>query len=68
MLATGHYRNGILLSALTADAVAALVDGEPVAPVWAPFGPDRFAPAASSTRAVRRRFGPPAVQPGSVPA
>ncbi|MEO6501084.1 MAG: glycine oxidase ThiO [Jatrophihabitantaceae bacterium] len=43
VLATGHYRNGILLSALTADAVAALVDGEPVAPVWRPFGPDRFA-------------------------
>ncbi|HEX8079424.1 MAG TPA: glycine oxidase ThiO [Jatrophihabitans sp.] len=43
VLATGHYRNGILLSALTADAVAALVSGEPVAPVWRPFGPDRFA-------------------------
>ncbi|MDQ1743130.1 MAG: glycine oxidase [Pseudonocardiales bacterium] len=43
VLATGHYRNGILLSALTADAVAALVAGEPVAAVWQPFGPDRFA-------------------------
>ncbi len=42
VLATGHYRNGILLSALTADAVAALVLDEPVAPVWRPFGPDRF--------------------------
>lgn len=43
VLATGHYRNGILLSALTAEAVAALVAGEPVAPAWLPFGPDRFA-------------------------
>lgn len=43
VLATGHYRNGILLSALTADAVAALVSGEPVVPVWRPFGHDRFA-------------------------
>ncbi len=43
MLATGHYRNGILLSALTAEAVAALVSDEPVAVVWRPFGPGRFA-------------------------
>ncbi|MEO7260899.1 MAG: glycine oxidase ThiO [Jatrophihabitantaceae bacterium] len=43
VLATGHYRNGILLSALTADAVTALVNGEPVPPVWRPFGPGRFA-------------------------
>jgi glycine oxidase len=42
VLATGHYRNGILLSALTADAVAALVAGEPAAPVWRPFHPGRF--------------------------
>ncbi|HEX8304151.1 MAG TPA: glycine oxidase ThiO [Jatrophihabitans sp.] len=42
VLATGHYRNGILLSALTADAVVALVAGEPPAPVWAPFSPGRF--------------------------
>jgi glycine oxidase len=42
VLATGHYRNGILLSALTADAVVGLVVGEPVAPVWTPFHPGRF--------------------------
>ena len=51
VLATGHYRNGILLSALTADAVTALVAGEPVAPVWAPFHPGRFtgdAPAVAT--------------------
>ncbi|HEX8768839.1 MAG TPA: glycine oxidase ThiO, partial [Jatrophihabitans sp.] len=49
VLATGHYRNGILLSALTADAVAAMVAGEPVAPVWAPFHPGRFAGYAPVT-------------------
>jgi glycine oxidase len=56
VLATGHYRNGILLSALTADAVAALVAGQPVAPVWAPFSPQRFAadlPSPVSTPASR---------------
>lgn len=42
ILASGHYRNGILLSALTADAVAALVAGDPPAPVWQPFGATRF--------------------------
>jgi glycine oxidase len=43
VLASGHYRNGILLSALTADAVAALASGHPVAPEWKPFDPNRFA-------------------------
>lgn len=42
VLATGHYRNGILLSALTAEAVAALVNAAPLPPEWAPFGPRRF--------------------------
>jgi glycine oxidase len=40
--ATGHYRNGILLTPVTADAVARLIlDGE-VDPVIAPFGIERF--------------------------
>jgi glycine oxidase len=42
IVATGHYRNGILLSALTADAIADLARGRPVADVWQPFGADRF--------------------------
>ena len=46
LVATGHYRNGILLSPLTADAVAALAAGEDPPAVVAPFGPRRFAPAA----------------------
>ncbi|MDQ1721400.1 MAG: glycine oxidase [Pseudonocardiales bacterium] len=52
VLATGHYRNGILLSALTADAVAALVKGEPVEPVWNPFGLGRFTGYRSAEPAV----------------
>jgi len=32
VLATGHYRNGILLTPVTADAVAALLAGDPVPP------------------------------------
>jgi glycine oxidase len=43
ILATGHYRNGILMSAVTADAVVALLTGRPPAPEWAPFSPERFA-------------------------
>jgi glycine oxidase len=40
--ATGHYRNGILLTPVTADAIARLVlDGE-VDPMIAPFGVERF--------------------------
>ncbi len=42
LVATGHYRNGILLSAVTADAVAACLTGEPPAPEWEPFAPQRF--------------------------
>lgn len=46
LLATGHYRNGVLLAPVTADAIAALVTaGE--GPAWAePFRPTRFAEAA----------------------
>jgi glycine oxidase len=40
--ATGHYRNGALLAPLTADAVADLVEGRPLAEAWAPCSPARF--------------------------
>ena len=43
VMATGHYRNGILLAPLTADAVAAVLGGRAVPTEMAPFGPDRFA-------------------------
>ncbi|HET6208944.1 MAG TPA: FAD-dependent oxidoreductase, partial [Jatrophihabitans sp.] len=42
LLATGHFRNGILLSALTAQAVADLVADRPLAPEWQPFAARRF--------------------------
>ena len=38
VVATGHYRNGVLLSAATAEAVVALLDGGAAAAPWAPFG------------------------------
>ena len=41
-LATGHYRNGILMSAATADAVVACLTGRAPAAEWEPFGPGRF--------------------------
>jgi glycine oxidase len=42
LLATGHYRNGILMSPVTADAVVALLSGQPPAAEWEPFTPLRF--------------------------
>jgi glycine oxidase len=42
-VATGHYRNGILLSPVTADAVVACLTGRRPAAEWEPFSPDRFA-------------------------
>jgi glycine oxidase len=41
--ATGHFRNGILLTPVTADLVAGVLNGEPL-PDWAaPADPRRFA-------------------------
>lgn len=42
VLATGHYRNGILLAPLTADAVAALLAGEQLPEVLVPAHPARL--------------------------
>ncbi|HEX8754167.1 MAG TPA: glycine oxidase ThiO [Solirubrobacterales bacterium] len=42
ILATGHYRNGILLAPLTAAAIAAHLAGEPMPEVLAHAGPDRL--------------------------
>ncbi len=42
MLATGHYRNGILMSPVTADAVVACLTGHRPAAQWEPFTPQRF--------------------------
>jgi glycine oxidase len=42
LMATGHYRNGILMSPVTADAAVALLAGQAPAPEWEPFTPQRF--------------------------
>lgn len=45
--ATGHFRNGILLTPVTADLVAGVLNGEPL-PDWAaPAHPQRFAGVAA---------------------
>jgi len=41
-IATGHFRDGILLAPITADAIAALLAGENPPPEIAPFDPQRF--------------------------
>jgi glycine oxidase len=43
LVATGHYRNGILLAPVTADAIAALLTGEEPPPELAAADPRRFA-------------------------
>jgi glycine oxidase len=42
LLASGHYRNGILMSPVTADAAVALLTGLAPAPEWESFTPGRF--------------------------
>ncbi len=42
LVAGGHYRNGILLAPLTAEAVAAFLTGEEPPTETAPFDPRRF--------------------------
>ncbi len=42
LLVTGHYRNGILMSPVTADAAVALLAGQAPDPEWEPFTPARF--------------------------
>lgn len=41
LMATGHFRNGILLSAVTGDLIAGCITSGPP-PELAPFSPDRF--------------------------
>lgn len=45
--ATGHHRNGILLTPITADVLAALVCGDAVPAEAEPFTPARFAAAGT---------------------
>jgi glycine oxidase len=41
-VAAGHYRNGILLTPITADGIAELIDGGRIPDVLAPFAAARF--------------------------
>ncbi len=50
IIAAGHFRNGIMLSAITADAVLALLHGEETHDAWTPFGPGRFQQAPLGER------------------
>ncbi|MFI6346947.1 glycine oxidase ThiO [Streptomyces sp. NPDC050560] len=57
LLATGHFRNGVLLTPLTGDALAeALTTGE-LPEVARPFTPGRFAPQAPYGTAAPRAAG-----------
>ena len=47
VIATGHYRNGILLAPITADAVADLITTGALPALMAPFCTDRFTRAAA---------------------
>jgi glycine oxidase len=42
IVAGGHYRNGILLAPITADAIASFLTGEEPPPETTPFDPRRF--------------------------
>ena len=48
LAASGHYRNGILMSPVTADAIAAMLTGGSPAPEWEPFTPRRFTAGGGS--------------------
>jgi glycine oxidase len=50
LLATGHYRNGILMSPVTADAIVACLTGQPPAAPWEPFTPARFTAQLEGSR------------------
>lgn len=47
--ATAHWRNGILLAPITADAVVEMLTGGEVPEILTPFSGDRFGPPAAVT-------------------
>jgi glycine oxidase len=50
VLATGHYRNGVLLTPITADVISTLIMSGELDSIAAPFTLDRFALAAGRAR------------------
>ncbi len=53
IVATGHYRNGVLQAPLTADSVAALLEGKEPPHDLDPFSPLRFVSEPAAAEAVR---------------
>jgi glycine oxidase len=51
VLATGHYRNGVLLAPVTGSAIDAILAGEPLPEAVAAIDPMRFSPAPVPTPA-----------------
>ena len=49
LIASGHFRNGVLQAPLTADCIAALLAGEEPPIDLAPFSPQRFAGSPAET-------------------
>jgi glycine oxidase len=49
LVATGHFRNGILLMPATAEAVAGILNGAPASEAVAPFSPRRFRPLVGAS-------------------
>ncbi len=52
VLATGHFRAGVLLAPVTADTVAAFLRTGTPDPIWAPFAAGRFPARAPQSDAV----------------
>ncbi|MEU9843606.1 glycine oxidase ThiO [Actinomadura sp. NPDC048032] len=48
LVGTGHFRNGILLTPVSADILSAMLLDGPVPEVAGPFAPDRFSPEVSA--------------------
>jgi glycine oxidase len=57
VLATGHFRNGIMLAPITADAVAATLAGRPVPTSMAPADPNRLSLVAHRATKDNRLVG-----------
>jgi len=57
LIASGHYRNGILLVPVTAEGVATILAGNPVPDLIAPFSPTRFAPPMAVAPTVHHAGG-----------
>ncbi|MFI0819200.1 glycine oxidase ThiO [Streptomyces sp. NPDC021098] len=52
-LATGHYRNGVLLTPITGDVMAEALHRGELPPEARPFSPRRFAPPTTAAAAVQ---------------